>query len=443
MKLIGFMMLGCLLISGTTSADWLKAMQAYEQQDYATAKAEFVKLIPLGNETAAFNLGAMWYQGEGVEADPVKAMAYFMLADELGHEQASDILLRLQAQASEASLMQARTQYQQWLALVEVPAKRVYQLEESQEYPEPVRRVNPRYPLEAAQRGLFGYVNVRFLVDETGRVQVVDTIDAYPKNVFERSAVQAVKRWRYQPSEQKHVMRVQLSYSLEGVSIKPMRLEEIIDEHRLWDYAVAGSPSHQLVLGTLLRLAEIQSHNNLSVDKSLPLATGPDFSVFEPRSRLRAGFDGFFGQATVRVDETGTITEQLSATIAAESDITDLVGLSLSGKVEHDVYHIYRTADMRSRRPGVSATFEVPRTLTARFWWEQAARNGNRDAQRMMSAYDEHWEAYLLAEQDAEIMAWKATRMILEGQKEAGGKLLEQAIAQNHAIAKALKKQLL
>lgn len=442
MKWFGYIAAGWLLCSAGASADWLHAMHAYEQQDFETAKTKFQQLLPLGNEAAVFNLGAMAYQGEGGNASLVDAMAYFMLADELGHEQASGVIQQLQGQMAVDAVTQARNIYQQLILQVQIPHVDDHRLAEDVDRPSPVRRVSPRYPVEAARRGQFGYVSLRFLVDESGKVQVVDTIDAYPQNVFERSAVRAVKRWRYEPSEQQHVMRVWLDFSLEG-GVKVAKVEEVMDKHELWPLALAGSPTHQLVLGTLLRLTDIQSQNKLSIDQSLPLVTTPDLSVFEPHQRLRAGFKGFLGQATVRVDDSGTITEQLTADFAAESEVTDLVGLQLRGRVEHDIYRITHNPDSSNREPYISAEFSVPKTMSARFWWEQAARNGNRDAQRIMAAYDKHWESYLLAAEDANVMAWAATQMILDGQREDGGKLLEQAIAQNHAIAKALKKQLL
>ena len=79
--------------------------------------------------------------------------------------------------------------------------------------------------------------------------------------------------------------------------------------------------------------------------------------------------------------------------------------------------------------------------MSGMFWWEQAAKNGNLDAQRVMAAYDPQWESYLLTQQDAEVMAWAGTRMMLEGQHEQGMQFLEQAIAKHYEPAEMLKKQ--
>ena len=85
---------------GVAHADMLEALQAYETKNFNVAERQFEELLPLGNELAAFNLGVMAYQGEGQQADLTKALGYFMLAAELQHEQAEDILKKLSAKAT-------------------------------------------------------------------------------------------------------------------------------------------------------------------------------------------------------------------------------------------------------------------------------------------------------------------------------------------------------
>ncbi len=63
----------------------------------------------------------------------------------------------------------------------------------------PVFKVAPAYPRAAAQRQLEGYVVVRFTVDEAGRVVDPEVVEAQPRGVFERSALDAVQRFKYRP----------------------------------------------------------------------------------------------------------------------------------------------------------------------------------------------------------------------------------------------------
>lgn len=57
----------------------------------------------------------------------------------------------------------------------------------------------PKYPSRAIQRGIEGYVDVRFDISEIGVTYNISVTRANPEGVFEKSALAAVKRWRYQP----------------------------------------------------------------------------------------------------------------------------------------------------------------------------------------------------------------------------------------------------
>ncbi len=72
----------------------------------------------------------------------------------------------------------------------------------------PVARmmVAPDYPIRAANKGIEGYVDVRFDVNKTGATMNVEVTGSMPANIFDRSAVKAVKRWKFTPYEQEGVV---------------------------------------------------------------------------------------------------------------------------------------------------------------------------------------------------------------------------------------------
>jgi protein TonB len=63
----------------------------------------------------------------------------------------------------------------------------------------PLVRINPAYPIRAAQRGIEGWVQVQFTITGTGSVTDVIVVDSSPPNVFDEAAVDAISRWRYNP----------------------------------------------------------------------------------------------------------------------------------------------------------------------------------------------------------------------------------------------------
>lgn len=442
-----FLFLTCVLLwSGASlAANWLDAMLAYEAQDYPAARKNFTELLEVGNDMAAYNLAAMAYHGEGEEVDLVKAVAFFELAAGLGHPTAGQLASQLKVKLTAE---QHQSIQQNLLALqdqVFIP-KAVTKTTENAKYDMPtvIERVPPRYPIGAARRGQFGYVNLRFLVDESGAVTSIDTLDAFPQGVFESSAIQAVKRWQYQPSDKKHLVRVKLDYTLDNKHIDAVQLTNLIKKEKLWQYAIAGVPNYQEILGSLLGLASSYSQHYFVEDETAQITTElPDLSVFASKNTPKVKIEEFSGWATITLNEQGVVTEVSERHLYPDSSDINLIGLQVSKKGTAGEYRITRASDKLSANIDVKHVTKVAATLTPHFWWESAARNGDQRAQQIMAANDSRWERYLLAKQDPVVMAWVGSRMILEGDRQQGMDLLEQAIALNYPQAREMKKQLM
>ncbi|MBW3762916.1 TonB family protein [Aeromonas jandaei] len=83
----------------------------------------------------------------------------------------------------------------------------------------PLQRIEPVYPYRAQQSGIEGFVTLRFSVNAEGGVQDVEVIEAKPKRQFERAAIQAINKWRYQPrpgATDKLVQVITLKFKLES-----------------------------------------------------------------------------------------------------------------------------------------------------------------------------------------------------------------------------------
>ena len=86
----------------------------------------------------------------------------------------------------------------------------------------PLVRVDPDYPPRARQRGIEGYVDLEFTIGPVGTVENVRVIAANPPAVFDRAALRAVRRWRYNPQVVEGVavaregVRVRLRFKLGG-----------------------------------------------------------------------------------------------------------------------------------------------------------------------------------------------------------------------------------
>ena len=87
-----------------------------------------------------------------------------------------------------------------------------YQLEERQSLPArntvdtiqfrealPIRLITPPYPAGARERGLEGYVVVKFTITERGDVEEIEIDESQPPGVFDVQAIESARRLRFEP----------------------------------------------------------------------------------------------------------------------------------------------------------------------------------------------------------------------------------------------------
>jgi protein TonB len=63
----------------------------------------------------------------------------------------------------------------------------------------PLVQVDPDYPPRAKQQGIEGWVAVEFTITPVGTVDNARVIRAEPPFVFDRAALEAIRKWRYNP----------------------------------------------------------------------------------------------------------------------------------------------------------------------------------------------------------------------------------------------------
>ena len=63
----------------------------------------------------------------------------------------------------------------------------------------PTLRVPPNYPRQAQRAGLEGYVTMAVEIRADGSVASVEILDSEPPRMFDDAAVNAMRRWKFQP----------------------------------------------------------------------------------------------------------------------------------------------------------------------------------------------------------------------------------------------------
>ena len=85
----------------------------------------------------------------------------------------------------------------------------------------PSFRVDPIYPRGAAMQGVEGFVILKFDISETGSTTNISVLQSRPPQIFNSSAIQALRKWKYKPkiNEGKPVvqknLKVRLDFKLE------------------------------------------------------------------------------------------------------------------------------------------------------------------------------------------------------------------------------------
>lgn len=90
----------------------------------------------------------------------------------------------------------------------------------------PIMRVEPRYPLVAAQAKIEGYIVAEFDIQPDGQVKNIQVLKSVPAQVFDKEAVRALQQWAYSPSATGvKRAKVQLDFMMDPVSEDIERVE--------------------------------------------------------------------------------------------------------------------------------------------------------------------------------------------------------------------------
>jgi len=86
----------------------------------------------------------------------------------------------------------------------------------------PSVRVTPQYPLRASERGIEGWVEVVFTISKLGTVKDATVMNSSPSSIFDRSALKAIRKWKYNPKiedgepVERPGVKVRLKFELSG-----------------------------------------------------------------------------------------------------------------------------------------------------------------------------------------------------------------------------------
>ncbi|MEM9839386.1 MAG: energy transducer TonB [Pseudomonadota bacterium] len=84
------------------------------------------------------------------------------------------------------------------------------------EEPAILKAVPPSYPRAAERRSIEGVVKVSIDVAADGSVAAVNVVEANPAGIFDTSAINAVKRWKFEEGKPTQGVLKTIRFKLEG-----------------------------------------------------------------------------------------------------------------------------------------------------------------------------------------------------------------------------------
>ncbi|NCD34409.1 MAG: energy transducer TonB [Spartobacteria bacterium] len=84
---------------------------------------------------------------------------------------------------------------------LDAPEQVLFELDEVDAPPIPIKRAPPVYPTRERMRHIEGHVRVEFTVSAAGRVTDISVTDAKPAGTFEKAATDTIQHWTFQPAQ--------------------------------------------------------------------------------------------------------------------------------------------------------------------------------------------------------------------------------------------------
>ena len=92
--------------------------------------------------------------------------------------------------------------------------------------PAPVMRVEPKYPIQAAEQKIEGYVQAKFDISAQGKVSNVRILRSVPTATFDKVSITALEQWQYTATGHEHKdMLVQLDFAMDVPETSMERVE--------------------------------------------------------------------------------------------------------------------------------------------------------------------------------------------------------------------------
>jgi TPR repeat protein len=257
-----------------SAADFSDAMVLYQKQDFSAAFEEFTGLAGLGDHAAQFNLGVMYYKGQSVEKDVMRAYAWMALATQGGDADWTRVSKKIFDRFDDDEKLLAKNEREGLFAeysdaaIMARLAPVLSSNGDENNHLARVRTVLPKYPnsMEFLRKG--GFVDIVFAVAVDGSTRNYGIVN-YSERGFIQNAIDTLKEWRYEPLKingkpvEIYGQQIRINY-LFADEFSELKVKNFIEDNK--KKAEAGNANDQYNYALLLEL--VPTYTKIKIDQS-------------------------------------------------------------------------------------------------------------------------------------------------------------------------------
>ncbi|WP_353410096.1 energy transducer TonB [Arenicella sp. 4NH20-0111] len=223
--------------SSLASGSFDRAMEIYSDGRFEEARSAFETMAAIGDAASLFNLGVMYFRGEAVERDPVKAYVLMKVANEgVNDESFTKTTQVIFSKLDDTQKKKSEELYREFALIygAESIKNNIFpELLDDKDCPpdiEPLKRGTPNYPRREVQNGRMGLVTAEFTISPEGYPREIHITSA-TSEAFYRATLAALDDYLYPPTlnkkprSERHTTIYQLDSTISQVSTDKLLAE--------------------------------------------------------------------------------------------------------------------------------------------------------------------------------------------------------------------------
>jgi len=194
------------IITGSAHASFEKAMEIYTAGRFEEAKIAFETMAAIGDSSSLFNLGVMYFRGEAVDSDPVRAYVLMKVANEgvnnAAFSKTAQAVFSKLSEEQKQNVNKFYNEINQIYGHESIEDNIFPTLLDDKDCPpdlKPLHREAPIYPKSELRSGRMGLVHAEFTISPEGYPREINVTSSTSK-AFTKATIKGLNSYLYPPT---------------------------------------------------------------------------------------------------------------------------------------------------------------------------------------------------------------------------------------------------